>query len=204
MPRASRPGAPNVADFSVVVPVKGTPAGKSRLVGPFHAELAAAIALDTVSAALGAASVLVVTSDSVAADFQALGAGVIADPGGGLQAAIAAGLSAVQGPVAVLLGDLPSLAAEELVDALALAERHPLSFVPDAEGTGTSMVAMLGRRGQTAFGVDSRAAHAALGYVELALPVASGLRRDVDTLEQLLALPLDRLGPRTAALRARL
>lgn len=185
-----------------MVPVKGTGGGKSRLGGPLRAEIAAAIALDTVEAALAAAPVLVVTSPSAAADFDALGARVLADPGGGLQAAIAAGLATVPGPVAVLLGDLPSLAAGELADALALAERHPLSFVPDAEGSGTSMVAMLGRRAETAFGVDSRAAHAALGYIELALPVTSGLRRDVDTLEQLLALPVQRLGPRTATLVA--
>jgi 2-phospho-L-lactate guanylyltransferase len=192
-----------VTEFTVVVPVKGTPDAKSRLGGAFQAELAQALALDTVTAALAAAPVVVVTSHSAAASFERLGARVVLDPGGGLQLAIAAGLAAVLGPVAVLLGDLPSLAPEELAGALEAAARHPLSFVPDAEGTGTSMATMLGRA-ETAFGSGSRAAHAALGYIELDLPVSSGLRRDVDTVEQLLALPVERLGPRTAGLRARL
>jgi 2-phospho-L-lactate guanylyltransferase len=192
-----------VTEFTVVVPVKGTPDAKSRLGGELQAELAEALALDTVSAALAAAPVLVVTSRHAAAGFERLGARVVLDPGGGLQAAITAGLSAVQGAVGVLLGDLPSLAPEELIAALEAAGRHPLAFVPDAEGTGTAMVTMLGRA-ETAFGSGSRAAHAALGYVELELPLSSGLRRDVDTVEQLLALPVERLGPRTARLVARL
>jgi hypothetical protein len=41
-----------------------------------------------------------------------------------------------------------------------------------------------------------------VGYVELAVPVASGLRRDVDTPEQLRALDPDALGARTRALLA--
>jgi len=192
-----------VTDWTVVVPVKGTPSGKSRLGGDAAARraLAESIALDTVEAALVVAPVLVVTSPASAAAFEGLGARVLIDPGGGLDAAVAAGVATSSGAVAVLLGDLPALAPRELADALALAAPHPLSFVPDADGTGTVLVA--GRAGgplATAFGAGSRAAHAALGYAELELPPASGLRRDVDTVGQLLALPLDRLGRRTAAL----
>jgi 2-phospho-L-lactate guanylyltransferase len=104
------------------------------------------------------------------------------------------------GPVAVLLGDVPALQSAELAAALALAERHPLAFVPDADGTGTVLItALVASDHAPSFGSGSRAAHAAAGYFELDLPSKSGLRRDVDTPEHLAALA-SRLGPRTAAL----
>jgi 2-phospho-L-lactate guanylyltransferase len=52
-----------------------------------------------------------------------------------------------------------------------------------------------------AFGGESRAAHRRAGYVELAIAADSGLRRDVDTAQQLAALSAaGRLGARSAAL----
>ena len=51
-----------------------------------------------------------------------------------------------------------------------------------------------------AFGEGSAERHRAAGYVELALPAGSGLRRDVDMLEQLRATASLALGPRTRAL----
>ena len=75
-------------------------------------------------------------------------------------------------------------------------------MVPDADGTGTTLVtAADGAVHSPAFGAGSRAAHLANGYVELEVGVASGLRTDVDTPEQLAALE-GRLGPRTTALTA--
>jgi 2-phospho-L-lactate guanylyltransferase len=179
------------------------------LAGP--AALAEAIALDSVEAALGAARVIVVTTVAAAADFEALGAVVVTDPGGGLNAAVVAGISAAgagavgESPagdtaVAVLLGDLPALASAELAAALAAAGRHPLAFVADADSTGTTLItALRGTPHSPAFGPGSRAAHLAAGYVELEFPADSGLRRDVDTADQLAVLD-GRLGPRTAAL----
>ena len=187
-----------MSDWTVVVPVKGTSAAKSRLGG--GPDLALAIALDSVEAALGAARVIVVTSTDVAAGFSTLGAEIIEDGGGGLLSAIQQGLDqAGSGPVAVMLGDVPALTSEELRRALVLAEAHPLSFVPDADNEGTVLVAAL-RSGDhaPAFGAASRAAHLAAGYVEVQLPAASGLRRDVDTLAQLQSIPRERLGARTA------
>ncbi|MGO1236751.1 MAG: 2-phospho-L-lactate guanylyltransferase, partial [Microbacterium gubbeenense] len=85
--------------WSVVIPVKTTQSGKSRLElpGAERPQLALAIALDTIAAAASAETVgevLVVTSD---ADVQAgveqiEGATSIPDPGMGLNGAARAGL----------------------------------------------------------------------------------------------------------------
>jgi 2-phospho-L-lactate guanylyltransferase len=187
-----------VSGWTVVVPVKGTADAKSRLGA--SARLARAIALDSVEAALGAARVIVVTTDSAAADFVALGASVVRDPGEGLSAAITVGIAAAgEGAVAVLLGDVPALLPSELAAALAAAERHPRAMVADADGEGTVLITAFAAADHApAFGPGSRELHRAAGYVELDVAPESGLRRDVDTREQLAALA-GRLGPRTRA-----
>ena len=199
-----RANAAGTVRWTVVVPVKGTSSAKSRL-GAVP-ELATAIALDSVEAALGAADVLVVTSATLAAEFFALGAGVALDAGGGLLAACAQGIEAAgAGPVAVMLGDIPALRPAELARALELAVGHPRAFVADADDDGTVLITALDPTGHVpAFGPHSRANHRAAGYVELDLPSDSGLRRDVDTAEQLRAIPVTSLGPRTAAALERL
>jgi 2-phospho-L-lactate guanylyltransferase len=198
-----------VPDWTVVIPVKGTASAKSRLGA--SPELALAIALDTVAAAVDAARVLVVTSSAlassaiaprvIATQFEALGALVIADNDAGLAAAIAQGVAqAGDDFVAVLLGDLPALRSSELRSALELAEQHPLAFVPDADNDGTVLIAAhRATDHRPAFGVHSRAGHLAAGYLELNIPLDSGLRRDVDTGSQLAALG-PRVGARTRAL----
>ena len=195
---ATRPGCmPPSTSWTIVVPVKGTDASKSRLGGePTHRlELAEAMALDTVEAALGVARVLVIGGSGLSAAFADLGASVMfEEPGDGLNGAIARAVARVEGGVAILLADLPALRSDELAAAL-----QENVMVPDAEGTGTSLIT--GR--VPAFGAGSREAHRALGYRELDLPATSGLRLDVDSLEALVAIPRERLGPRTQALLGR-
>lgn len=222
------PLAPAV-EWIVVVPVKGTRTAKSRLGA--GSDMAMAIALDTVEAALGAARVVVVTSRPAAPAFAVLGASVVIDRGIGLNEAIAQGIgfavsSAGPGtgtgsgsgsgsgtgsgtgagtdprpvPIAVLLGDLPALTSAELAAALAAGARHPRVMVPDAESTGTVLITALdGRSHAPAFGPGSREAHLLAGYVELEVPMQSGLRRDVDTMDQLTSLSITGLGWRTRA-----
>lgn len=182
--------------FTIVVPVKGTAAAKSRIGAGDNRELALAMALDTVEAALQVGRIVVVTAD--AAPFSSIGAEVIADPGSGLNGAIAAALEQIVGPTAILLGDHPALRAAELAEALAAASRHDRALVVDADGDGSALTTSMGAH-DLRFGADSRARHSDEGYVELAGDWP-GLRRDVDTAEQLEAL--DYLGPRTAAIRA--
>lgn len=202
---ASGADAPDaVTRVALVIPVRGGERGKSRLdvEQARRSALAAAFALDTVAAARAASLVgdLVVVG-ALAEPLD--GVRVVADAGDGVLAAIAAGLAALPAgaPTAVLLGDLPALRPVELDAALTEAARHERAFVPDAEGSGTALiVARAGVLHAPAFGPDSAARHRAAGYVELSLPAESGLRRDVDTLEQLRAAASLVLGPRTRAL----
>ena len=198
------------ANWTVLIPVKGSTDAKSRFGGAPHARtaLAHAMALDTVAAALAAPrvnSVLVVTGSPQSADFAELGAEVLPEiPGQGLNTAIMLGLrGAGHGNVAILLGDIPALDPAELEAALSAAEAFPLACVPDADGEGTVLVtALAGVTHAPAFGHGSRAAHLAAGYVELDVASSSGLRRDVDTAVQLAALSANALGARTAAVLA--
>ncbi|MFL0713328.1 MAG: NTP transferase domain-containing protein [Microcella pacifica] len=84
-----------------------------------RAALASAIALDTVEAARAARAVgeLVVVGGL---PEQLPGVRVIDDPGGGLLAAVQAGLAVLDAdlPTAVLLGDLPALQPDELLAGL--------------------------------------------------------------------------------------
>jgi 2-phospho-L-lactate/phosphoenolpyruvate guanylyltransferase len=191
----SRPGARVLTDWIVVVPFRVTGA-KSRFGPGDHGELALAMGLDTVDAALQVARVIVVTDS--ARPFVALGATVHPDPDAGLNAAIAAGLerAGLGDARAVLLGDHPALTASELRQALAAAT-HPLSLVADAAGDGSALTAALpGVPHVPVFGAGSRAAHEAVGYVPLDGDWP-GLRSDVDTAADLTRLA--RTGSRTTA-----
>lgn len=180
--------------------MKPADVGKSRL--GLTPDVARAIALDTIAAAVDTGSrVVVVTADTVTADEAvALGADVVLETApAGLAAAISLGLPD-DGPRAVLLGDLPALRSRDLAAALTDARGHPRAFVPDAEGTGSTLVTASAGLGLIhAFGPDSANRHRDAGLIELALPVDSSLRRDVDLAEHLAAARVAGLGPRTRA-----
>jgi 2-phospho-L-lactate/phosphoenolpyruvate guanylyltransferase len=198
--------------WSVVIPVKVLARAKSRLTGlagPHRAELALAMAADTVAAAASCAvvgSVVVVTDDAAAGDLlSGLGAVVVPDrPDDGLNAALAFGAAQADQfwpgrGRAGLAADLPALAPGELDLALSQAAAVPEAFVPDAAGTGTTMyTARPGIAFWPRFGTGSRAAHLSGGAVELQLPGLDGLRRDVDTVADLRDAVRIGLGPRTA------
>ena len=203
--------------WTVVMPVKVLARAKSRLAllaGPRRSELALALASDTVSAVVACpevARVLVVTSDAVAGPrLAALGAHVVGgEPGGaagGLNAALSYGASVATtrwpgGGIAALAADLPALRPSELGRALrAVAITGAAAFVPDAAGVGTTMYAAgPGGTFRPLFGGASRARHASSGAVELSLDGVPGLRRDVDTPEDLRAVVMLGAGFRTVA-----
>jgi 2-phospho-L-lactate guanylyltransferase len=206
-PTAAGPG------WTVVLPLKGGSGAKSRL-GASPA-LAAAIALDCLDAVLGCpetARVVVVTPDAAtAAAAREAGADVVPEsrPGTGLLAAVADGLAAARGPVAVLLGDLPALRPRDLATALRAAAEAlhgaPAAgggaavFVPDAEGTGTVLLAGTDAAAvRPSFGPASAAEHARSGARRLDLRLPR-LRRDVDTRGDLATALALGVGPRTAA-----
>ncbi len=189
----------------VVVPVKGTRRAKSRL-QPLagRAELATAFALDTVTALQAAervTHVFVVTGcRHVAATMRALGAVVIMEDSPGsaadpshdrLNSAISRGRGEAQSRfpqagLAVFTGDLPSLTADDVDEALALTSGHDRSMIPDAEGTGTTaLFAQPGVEVTPRFGRGSRLAHEGAGHVVLAIAADSRIRRDVDEVDDL-------------------
>lgn len=203
-------------DWYVVVPVKGGPAAKTRLhppAGVSRWSLAYAVAEDclrAVTAAIGEDRLVIVTGDEAVADLAAqIGACVVGDPGGGLDAAVGAGVTSVLrragDAAAVLLGDLPALHADDLTAALAAAANAPRAVVPDREGTGTVLLTAhgTGLRGRmpTAFGPGSAAAHAELGYQRLELDLPR-LRTDVDDDASLWTARGLGVGPATTAVLA--
>ena len=203
--------------WSLVVPVKVLAQAKSRLsglAGQLRAELALAMAGDTIAAAVAAlsvADVLVVTDDVAVSDIAAgLGAIVLPDlPAAGLNAALGHGAAHSQANWpdrgrAALAGDLPALRPGELDVALAAAGNRS-AFVPDADGTGTTLYAAgPGAEFRPEFGLGSRDRHVAGGAFELDLgDLAPGLQRDVDTVDDLREAAVIGLGPRTLAVLTR-
>ena len=204
--------------WSVLIPVKVLAEAKSRLAslaGPRRAELALALASDTVTAVLASdavARVIVITDDQDAAvALAALGALVVPDePRSGLNPALRHGAryAAARWPgdgMAALSADLPALRPEQIGRALRAAAAWPTAFVADAAGDGTTLyTAAPGAAFRPAFGLASRARHAAGGAVELGLDGIPGLRRDVDTPSDLRGAAALGLGPHSAPLAAEL
>jgi 2-phospho-L-lactate guanylyltransferase len=107
--------------------------------------------------------------------------------------------------VAALNADLPALRPAELARVLDAAAQFPRAFLPDAAEIGTTLLAAgPGRELRPAFGVDSRARHRASGAVELGLAGVDSVRQDVDTGADLRTALALGVGPRTAAMAARL
>jgi 2-phospho-L-lactate guanylyltransferase len=121
-------------------------------------------------------------------------------PGTGL-AALTADLPALRpAELAVTLRAAAALAGPGLVDTGLV---DTASFVPDAAGVGTTLYAVPpGGDFRPLFGGASRARHAASGATELDLADIAGLRRDVDTPDDLRAALALGAGPLTQAAAA--
>jgi 2-phospho-L-lactate/phosphoenolpyruvate guanylyltransferase len=196
--------------WSIIVPVKRLATAKTRLAVPptVRAELALAMALDTVAAALDCprvAAVVAVSDDADATQLlAALGAVVVRDePDAGLNPALAHGAAyaVVRWPgwaVAALASDLPALRPSALGSALDAAATVRRGAVADAAGSGTTLLtARVVGDFSPAFGPDSWHRHVAGGAHDLTATAGESLRRDVDTLEDLLAAGALGCGPRT-------
>ncbi|WNM26912.1 2-phospho-L-lactate guanylyltransferase [Demequina capsici] len=188
------PGPGTAQQWRIVIPVRGTAPSKSRLALPDEdrERLARAFARDTVHAALEsrlAAEVVVVTAEAARTVFEQMGARVLTESApASLAGAILAGLAScpVAAPRAVLLGDLPALDGDSLDVTLSAAASVPLGVVPDAAGTGTTLLtASAGIAHRPAFGTGSFARHLAAGYASLAERAPARIRADVDTIDDL-------------------
>jgi 2-phospho-L-lactate guanylyltransferase len=190
-----------VNGWTIVVPLKALPNAKSRLATTLsaaeHRELVEAIRADTLRAARAVARVLVVS------DAPMPGSDLVQSTPG-LNGAVreAAARAAAQWPgagVAALVGDLPALRPDEL--AAALHDAPALAFVPDAAGTGTTLlVARDAAAIDPRFGPGSATRH---GADHARLAGGPGLRCDVDTVEDLDDARELGVGPATERLLAR-
>lgn len=193
----------------VVLPFKDLALAKSRLVEvppALRGRMAQQMLLHAVHtwSAIGAEVVVVSGSPGLAGFLASNGLRprFLPDPGEGLNAAFRTGAGdAAPGQLVVAtMADLPAIRADDLRALLAdcTAERGRW-FVPDAEGTGTTLLAARGVALDPLFGGDSAARHRDGGAVGLAAPM--GMRRDVDTVAELAAAAAEPgLAPGLAAL----
>jgi 2-phospho-L-lactate guanylyltransferase len=196
--------------WAIVVPVKRLSLAKSRLaVGDLRADLALAMALDTVRAALACPTVdrvVAVTDEERAIHLlRRLGAQVVDDePDAGLNPALRHGaqVAGVGGcGVAALSADLPALEPAGLDRLLEAAAEHPQAVVADWSGTGTTLyAARTAASFHPAYGAGSRSAHVAGGAVDLTDLASERVRHDVDTLADLRAVAALGCGPATVEL----
>lgn len=200
----------------LVIPVKRLDRAKTRLFGvagfgdpAAHAELALALATDTVTAAAaapGVRRVLVVSADVRARlTFLAEGVDVLDERfTRGLNAALLDGFGWLRerdsrSVIGALQADLPALRPAQLAAALAEADGRR-AYCADRGSSGTTL--LLAARGGSLnplFGPDSAMAHAASHATSITGEVP-GLRCDVDTADDLAAAAGLGLGPRTSAL----
>lgn len=172
--------------WTVLIPLKPLGTAKSRLRGALpgvrHEDLVLSLASSTVSAARECESVKrIVVITNVALESVE----TVPDLHGDLNDAIREAARLITGPVAVIPADLPALRAAELADALAMCEGR--SFVPDAEGTGTVLLAALKGALDPHFGPGSALVHERSGARRLEGDWPT-LRRDVDTAADLAAV----------------
>ncbi|WP_062517058.1 2-phospho-L-lactate guanylyltransferase [Demequina gelatinilytica] len=195
--------------WTAIVPVKGGARAKSRLPeqigGVPRGVLAAAFSADTIAAVAatpGIDKVLVIAGVSEL-DEAWLGEAcprvrmLRQGSSAGLNAAVRHAATLVTGPVAVVLGDLPSLRPDDLAAVLADAQKRPRSMVGDVACHGTTMLMARDGRLAASFGPRSFTRHGRAGYVELDAPIRA--RADVDTVADLERAHRLGVGMRTAA-----
>jgi 2-phospho-L-lactate guanylyltransferase len=204
--------------FTVIMPIKPWDGAKSRL----HPEagvriaLARAFAQDALDAVLGCAEVgrvaVVTNGNEVSEHARSVGAVVVressvsgADP---LGTAVELGAAWAQehhpdDAVAVIPADLPSMTSSDLGQLLTDALMHPLAFVADANGDGTTILsAQRPELLRAGYGPGSAERHRSFGAVELHAP--AGLRRDVDEFHELIEAQDLGVGVQTSAALQRL
>jgi 2-phospho-L-lactate guanylyltransferase len=189
---------PGAIGWSVLIPLKPLHTAKSRLLLPaeIRQALVQAMALDVMEAVLGCPDVRELVLVSRDPRWEALSdhprISVLCDcPRDSMNGALRRGAAACRREwpgtgIAALTGDLPALSPADLAAALAQASLFGSSFVPDAAGEGTTLLAApCASRFNPLYGPGSRLRHWHAGAKELEVPPGSGLRQDVDTLDDL-------------------
>lgn len=176
--------------WSVLVPVRA--GGKTRLKAP--GDWTSACALDTLAAIR---SCSLVDSVAVIGDLET-DVEVKPDLGSGLNQELVRAAKEAQRPLAMILGDLPALKANDLDIILESALHWERAMVTDRSGLGTTMITTTVDEITPRFGIDSAQLHRASGFVELDAPIRA--RTDVDTYDDLLVAAQLGLGAHTSQL----
>lgn len=207
--------------WNIIIPVKELDFAKTRFFPASdrdRSQLALAFAQDVVAAALATRipeKVIVVTNDSTAtAALTKQGAICFTEPeidiqhtatsSANLNAAIRYGIAcsrrlAPDLSVAVIAGDLPALRPQELTAVLRAARASDRAFVPDRNGSGTSLLTVgAGIDPDPRFGTDSATSHRASGAADLIRAARPGVRCDVDVAADLIAALQLGVGEHTA------
>ena len=191
---------------SIVVPFRGLE-GKQRL-APLPDRIRAAVAdamlADVLAACAEVGPTLVVAPESaheaVRRAVPAAGVEVVADPGHGQGAAVAAALASVaDGPALVVNADLPCVTARDLYALLGALPPGGVALAEAADGTTNALALTSPALFEPLYGPGSAARFRALGEspaAAAAVPIPN-LIDDVDTVDDLRRLG-PRLGPRTA------
>ena len=200
---------PAAVDWVVLLPVKAVAASKSRLEPAFPdrdrlGALVTAMRQDTVAAIRATAGVVgLVAAVDRFDSAHGLGPGVdtVVQQEPGLNAALRAAdtYALARWPHAgriAIVGDLPALTPVALRDVLTAAARSPRAFVPDLDGTGTTMLAVTTGPLDPGFGPGSAARH---GVTAAVLPADVAARHDVDVPADLAATAATPFGRHTRA-----
>jgi 2-phospho-L-lactate guanylyltransferase len=183
---------------TIVIPFAGA-AGKTRLheSAAVRGELASGMLEDVLAACRPVGPVRVVTPDKDATRQVAADVELVADPGEGQGAAVAAALAGIDGPVVVVNADVPCVVP---ADVRLLAETAP-ALAAAADGTTNALSLPSGGLFAPLYGPGSAARfQAECGAVSMVLP---NLADDVDTMDDLVRLQF-RVGPRTLAALGRI
>jgi len=175
---------------TIVIPYRGD--AKRRLPPAIRAAAAIAMLGDVVAAALEVGPVLVVTDDSAVVPP---GSEVVPDPGRGLGAAVAAGLTRVEGHALVVNADLPCATTAAIVRLAAAG----LALVEAEDGTTNALSLPDPSLFAPLYGPGSAVRFRARGRFVTVASVE--LEADVDSAEDLDRYAL-LLGPRTRSLLA--
>jgi 2-phospho-L-lactate guanylyltransferase len=175
-----------------VVPLRSFDTAKTRLepgLGPgARRRVAAAVAERVVLACQRPGwQVVVVAPDGDVADWcRDRGFDRIEDPGGGLDAAAAAGVSAAPHNWLVVHGDLPLLTAEDL-DGIAESAADGVTLLAPSRDGGTNLIAARGRFA-FAYGPGSFVRHLSRARTPARVVIRTGLAVELDTAADLAAV----------------
>lgn len=90
--------------------------------------------------------------------------------------------------ILIIQPDLPAISPVEVSQLIELIQKIPIGIIPDAQGSGTTVLSFApGRQIPLCFGIDSALAHQHWG-AEILVGNWEGIQHDIDTIEDIMYL----------------